>query len=124
MAEPVIRIHPADDVVIARVQLLGGTRIDSVGLTVAGLVRPGHKVAVRAICQGQPVRRYKQVIGIARVDIAPGQHVHSHNLEFGNFARPGDAERAPRLRRERVRALAAGRGDVAAPPMQLQEARP
>ena len=24
---------------------------------------------------------------MARVDIAPGQHVHSHNLEFGNFAR-------------------------------------
>jgi len=86
-APPVIRIHPADDVVIARVQLLGGTRIDSEGITVAGLVPPGHKLAVRAIRQGQPVRRYNQVIGMARVDIAPGQHVHSHNLEFGDFAR-------------------------------------
>ena len=35
VAPPVIRIHPADDVVIARTQLLGGTRIDSVGVTVA-----------------------------------------------------------------------------------------
>jgi altronate hydrolase len=84
---PVIRIHPADDVVIARVQLLGGTRIDSEGVTVAGLVPPGHKLAVRTSAAGQPVRRYNQVIGMARVDIAPGQHVHSHNLEFGNFAR-------------------------------------
>ena len=87
LVSPVIRIHPADDVVIARVQLLGGTRIESVGITVAGLVPPGHKIAVRAIAAGQPVRRYNQVIGVARVDIAPGQHVHSHNLEFGHFAR-------------------------------------
>src|SRR5512136_814688 len=86
-AAPAIRIHPADDVVIARVQLLGGTRIDSEGVTVAGLVPPGHKIAVRAIAAGQPVRRYNQVIGIAKLDIAPGQHVHGHNLEFGTFAR-------------------------------------
>ena len=52
VAPPVIRIHPADDVVIARVQLLGGTRIDSEGITVAGLVPPGHKLAVRAIAAG------------------------------------------------------------------------
>mgnify|MGYP001367793295 CR=1 FL=1 len=86
-AGPVIRIHPADDVVIARTQLVGGTRLADEGVTVAGLVPPGHKVAVRAIAAGQPVRRYNQVIGVARVDIAPGQHVHSHNLEFGSFAR-------------------------------------
>ena len=42
-APPVIRIHPADDVVIARVQLLGGTRIASEGITVAGLVPPGSR---------------------------------------------------------------------------------
>jgi altronate hydrolase len=86
-ASPVIRIHAADDVVIARTQLLGGTWIEGERVRVLGLVPPGHKLAVRAIAAGQPVRRYNQVIGIARVDIAAGQHVHSHNLEFGNFAR-------------------------------------
>ena len=84
---PVIRIHAADDVVIARQQLVGGTRLDSEGVTVAGLIPPGHKVAVRPIRAGQPVRRYNQIIGTARVDIAPGQHVHTHNLEFASFAR-------------------------------------
>jgi altronate hydrolase len=87
VAPPVIRIHPADDVVIARRQLLGGTCLDSEGVTVSGLIPPGHKVAVHAIAAGQPVRRYNQVIGVARVDIAPGQHVHDHNLAFGHFAR-------------------------------------
>jgi altronate hydrolase len=86
-AAPVIRIHAADDVVIARHQLVGGTHIASEGVTVAGLIPPGHKLAVRAIRAGQPVRRYNQVIGMAKVDIAPGQHVHSHNLEFSSFER-------------------------------------
>ncbi len=82
-----IRIHPADDVVIAKQQLVGGTPLEGEGVTVAGLIPPGHKVAVRAIRAGQPVRRYNQIIGTARVDIAPGQHVHTHNLEFASFAR-------------------------------------
>jgi altronate hydrolase len=86
-APPVLRIHPDDDVVIARTQLVGGTELPGEGVTVAGLVPPGHKVAVRAIRAGSPVRRYGQVIGVATQDIAPGQHVHTHNLAFGDFAR-------------------------------------
>jgi altronate hydrolase len=86
----VIRIHPADDVVIARRQLLGGTRIESEGVTVSGLIPPGHKVAVRAIRAGAPVRRYNQIIGTATQDITPGQHVHTHNLAFSNFERAHD----------------------------------
>lgn len=82
-----IRIHPADDVVIAKQQLVGGTRLEGEGVTVAGLIPPGHKVAVKPIRAGQPVRRYNQIIGTARTDIAPGQHVHTHNLEFASFAR-------------------------------------
>ena len=88
MSDPlVIRIHPADDVVIARHQLVGGTLLASEGVTVIGLVPPGHKLAVRAIAAGQPVRRYNQIIGTAKQAIAPGQHVHTHNLEFSSFAR-------------------------------------
>ena len=83
----VIRIHPADDVVIARHQLVGGTVIASEGITVMGLVPPGHKVCVRTIAAGAPVRRYDQIIGSAKCAIAPGQHVHTHNLEFSRFAR-------------------------------------
>jgi altronate hydrolase len=84
---PVIRIHPADDVVIARQQLLGGTRIAAEGITISGLIPPGHKVAVRAIAAGEPVRRYNQIIGTATQPIAAGQHVHTHNLAFSRFDR-------------------------------------
>ena len=60
-----IRLHPADDVVIARQQLVGGTKLLDENVTVVGLVPPGHKVATRAIAVGEPVRRYNQIIGFA-----------------------------------------------------------
>ena len=85
--KPFIRIHAEDNVVIARRQLLSGTGLDGEGVTVQGLVPPGHKVATRAIAAGQAVRRYNQVIGHATQAIAPGQHVHTHNLAFAEFAR-------------------------------------
>jgi altronate hydrolase len=94
MTSPTIRIHAKDNVVIARRQLLGGTVIADEGVTVAGLIPPGHKIATRALAQGDPVRRYDQIIGTATQDIAPGQHVHTHNLAFSDFARthePGAA---------------------------------
>ena len=86
-APPVIRIHPRDNVVIARAQLLGGTLLPGEGVSVSGLVPPGHKVATRPIAAGEPVRRYDQVIGHATQPIAPGQHVHVHNLAYADFAR-------------------------------------
>ncbi|NDF44587.1 MAG: altronate dehydratase [Betaproteobacteria bacterium] len=91
---PVIRIHPQDNVVIARRQLLGGAVLVDEGVTVAGLVPPGHKVATRNIAVGEPVRRYDQIIGMATKTITAGEHVHTHNLAFSDFARehaPGAA---------------------------------
>jgi altronate hydrolase len=86
---PFIRLHPNDDVLIARTQLLGGTAVENV--TVRGLVPPGHKLAVHDIAAGQPVRRYNQIIGFASRPIAAGEHVHTHNLDVGpnggDFAR-------------------------------------
>ena len=84
---PTIRIHADDNVVIARWQLLGGTVVAEEGVTVAGLVPAGHKLATRPIAAGEPVRRYGQIIGSATQPIAPGQHVHTHNLAFSSFAR-------------------------------------
>ena len=84
---PFIRIHPADNVVIARRQLLGGTTLEGEGVTVAGLIPPGHKIATRPIATGEAVRRYNQIIGTATQAIAPGQHVHTHNLAFSDFQR-------------------------------------
>jgi altronate hydrolase len=86
---PFIRLHPNDDVLIARAQLLGGTSVE--GVAVHGLIPPGHKIATHAIAAGAPVLRYNQIIGFASRPIAAGEHVHTHNLDMGpdkgDFAR-------------------------------------
>ncbi|WP_158921959.1 UxaA family hydrolase [Acidisphaera sp. S103] len=83
---PVIRLHPEDSVVIARATLLPGAPVgDNVRATQR--IPAGHKVAVRAISRGEAIRRYGQVIGFASDGIAPGQHVHVHNCEMGDFAK-------------------------------------
>lgn len=84
-----IRLHDADDVVIARSQLVQGAAL--AGTKVRGLIPPGHKMALRDIAAGAPVRRYNQIIGFASRAIAAGEHVHVHNLgmgpDKGDFAR-------------------------------------
>jgi len=82
-----IRLHPADDVVIARQQLVSSTVLLDEKVTIFGLIPPGHKVATRAIAVGEPVKRYNQIIGFAKRPIGPGEHVHLHNLAMGEFAR-------------------------------------
>jgi altronate hydrolase len=82
---PFIRLHPQDNVLIARAQLVGGATVEDVA--VRGLIPAGHKVATRALAAGEPVRRYNQIIGFASRPIAPGEHVHTHNLAMGEFER-------------------------------------
>ena len=87
-AELTIRLHPDDDVVIARARHPGRHHSpQGEGRALSSPSRPGHKVAVRDIAQGEPVRRYNQIIGFATRAIAPGEHVHVHNLAMGDFAR-------------------------------------
>jgi altronate hydrolase len=83
----VLRLSPADDVVIATRALEPETLLVQEKVRTAEPIPAGHKVATRAIAKGQPVRRYNQIIGFASADIAPGQHVHVHNVEMHDFAR-------------------------------------
>ncbi|MGV3731177.1 MAG: UxaA family hydrolase [Sphingopyxis sp.] len=46
----------------------------------AAAVPRGHKIALAPIARGAPVIKYGFPIGHATTDIAPGEHVHSHNL--------------------------------------------
>ena len=83
---PVIRLHPDDNVVIARTTLIADAPVAD-GIATSVRIPAGHKVAVRPIAQGEAVRRYSQVIGFATADIVPGQHVHVHNMGMGEFAK-------------------------------------
>jgi altronate hydrolase len=101
---PVIRLHPDDNVVIAREPLAASTDLASERVVVRGHVLPGHKIATRRIAAGEPVTKYGQVIGFASREIAPGEHVHTQNLalrefdrayEFGTLAKPTDFVASP-----------------------------
>ena len=82
-----LRLNPADDVVIACRELDAGTNLLQENVVCRDRIPAGHKVATRAIAKDAPVRRYNQIIGFATQPIAPGQHVHVHNLEVRDFSR-------------------------------------
>ncbi len=79
-----IRLHESDNVAIARVPLSPGATVVVAGKSVKVLesIPAGHKVCLTAIRAGDNVTRYGQAIGKAKMDIAPGQHIHTQNLAF------------------------------------------
>ncbi len=85
--KPVIRLHPADNVVVARADLPAGAPLPDEKIAARDRVPSGHKIATAAIARGEAVRRYGQIIGFASTDIAPGAHVHTHNCEIRDFQR-------------------------------------
>ncbi len=77
----VIRLHPQDQVVIAAAALRSGQSLcDELSTTIQQDIPAGHKLCVRRVAAGEKVLKYGQPIGVATQDIAPGEHVHCHNL--------------------------------------------
>lgn len=90
-----VRLDPKDNVVNAVTPLANGA--DCEGVIARQDIPRGHKMATQPIKSGQPIFKYAQIIGYASEDIAPGDHVHTHNLgfravdqqyEFGTDLRP------------------------------------
>ena len=52
-------------------------------MPLAEAVARGHKIATQPIAEGEKILRYGQTIGLASHAIAPGEHVHVHNLGMG-----------------------------------------
>lgn len=84
-----LRIDAADDVATALCPLPAG-HVPTIGHPDGGTqtgpalkadLRRGHKFALRAVAEGETVRKYGAEIGVATDAIAPGDHVHLHNLE-------------------------------------------
>lgn len=78
-----IVIDPDDNVATVTSDVAPGTRVDlgEAGEIVAIEVVPtAHKIAIVAISDGEPIRKYGEVIGIASQSIQAGSHVHTHNL--------------------------------------------
>jgi altronate hydrolase len=80
-----IRLSPEDNVVVAVDQIASG--VAAAGVTARERVPRGHKMAVTAIREGEPVTKYGQTIGFASKAISPGDWVHEQNVGLHDFAR-------------------------------------
>ncbi len=76
-----IRIADGDNVATAIADIVPGQPLFAdEEVRAAAAVPRGHKIALAPIARGAPVIKYGFPIGHATTDIAPGEHVHSHNL--------------------------------------------
>lgn len=75
-----IQMHPSDNVAVVAndAGLNAGVHVD--GLTLDEDVPQAHKIALRGLAPGDPVRRYGVVIGHARHEIPAGGWVNESNL--------------------------------------------
>ena len=99
-APRILRLDPTDNVVVAIDGIDAGALAG--GVVAAGAIMRGHKMAIAPIAQGEPVRKFGQIIGFASQAIAPGQHVHTHNCEFAAFHRDMGHGEAARPREEEL----------------------
>ena len=78
----VLVISPSDNVATALAALQPGVTVDVEGtrVVVRDPIPAGHKLALTIIPAGSPVIKYGSPIGVASTDIAPGVHVHTHNV--------------------------------------------
>ena len=84
---PIIRLHPNDNVVVARVDVAIGETVPSENFTIRSQVPAGYKIAAKKILKGEPILKYNVTVGFANTDIEAGTMVHSHNTEFREFDR-------------------------------------
>ncbi|HWA60368.1 MAG TPA: altronate dehydratase family protein [Caulobacteraceae bacterium] len=96
-----VRLNPADNVVVAPRRIPAGARVAG-EVAAAEAIPSGHKMATRSIRSGEAVLKYGQVIGQATADIAPGAHVHTHNLAVSDLRQAASPRPAP-VRQERPR---------------------
>jgi altronate hydrolase len=82
LSQVAVHLRPQDNIAVAARPLPPGLEVSHGGrtLTVSGRVGLGHKFALVVIPRGAAVLKYGQIIGFASQDVAPGEHVHVHNV--------------------------------------------
>jgi altronate hydrolase len=89
LSQVAVQLRPEDNIAVAARPIAAGLEVQSNGhtLIVDHRIGLGHKVALRPIRKGEAILKYGQVIGFAGEDIAPGSHVHVHNVKADAFER-------------------------------------
>jgi hypothetical protein len=83
MEANVHKVHKADNVGIVIKEIGAGEAVivgEELQWTARKPVPRYHKAALERIEHGGPIIKYGEIIGHAREDIEPGDHVHIHNM--------------------------------------------
>lgn len=77
-----VHLSPRDSVVVCLRRIRKGESLQIGGheIEVREEIAPGHKLALTSVATDQPVFKFGWSIGSATQPIAPGEHVHTHNL--------------------------------------------
>ncbi len=80
---PLLRLAASDKIAVAARDLLAGETVvvEGIELVLRHNVPLGYKLALLPIAAGEKVEKYRVPIGSATADIAPGDIVHTHNLQ-------------------------------------------
>lgn len=82
-APTIIVLSEADNIGVAVRAVNAGETVAIRGnaITLRDSIPLGHKIALRAISPGEKIVKYGSPIGSAVTTIAPGSHVHTHNMK-------------------------------------------
>ena len=86
---PFVRLHPEDNIAVAARRVPEGTKFsfDGTGdLVTAETIDLGHKITLRPVETGQPIKKFGQTIGFASTPIPVGGWVHVHNVNAGELS--------------------------------------
>ena len=81
-----LRLNAADNVLVSIDVVEKGVTAPE-GISALDRIMKGHKMATLDIAEGQPVRKFGQIIGFAKRAIAKGEWIHEHNTGMADFAR-------------------------------------
>jgi len=79
---PLLLLHPDDNILVARRDIVAGEQIELDGemVKIPASIELGHKLARRALAAGTRVLKYGAPIGSMKMAAVRGEHVHLHNL--------------------------------------------
>ncbi|RZJ93505.1 MAG: altronate hydrolase [Brevundimonas sp.] len=85
---PVLLLSPRDNVLVCRVALEPGVAFEVAGdhIIASAAVPAGHKVARLPLNIGDKVIKHGAAIGSITAPVAPGEHVHLHNMKSDYIA--------------------------------------
>ena len=81
-----LRLSDADNVLVA-IDAVSKGATTAEGISALDKIMKGHKMAATDVAEGEAIRKFGQIIGFAKRNIAQGEWIHEHNTGMADFDR-------------------------------------